>query len=81
MSRLVLRSVSGFEIFSIDVPAPTIEPCESIGKEVGIGVLSETRDRCGKLQSNDLLVVCCAWDSKRVPSESLIERSMSFYPH
>ncbi|KAK4541625.1 hypothetical protein LTR36_007769 [Oleoguttula mirabilis] len=67
LSRLDLRHVSTLEVAWVDVPKKTRLECFKAGSKAGIAVLFNKRDRCAKLDSEELLVVSWAWDSNSLP--------------
>ncbi|KAH9824594.1 MAP kinase kinase kinase [Teratosphaeria destructans] len=67
LDRLRLNHVTTLELSWIDAPAAARKVCRDAGERVGIMVVFNRRDRCGKLASEELLVVSWAWDSISLP--------------
>jgi hypothetical protein len=67
LANLSLPHVSTLEIGWVQAPVSTQRVYKEAGERVGIQVLFNKRDRCSKLETNELLVVSWAWDSNSLP--------------
>ncbi|KAF2771891.1 hypothetical protein EJ03DRAFT_357016 [Teratosphaeria nubilosa] len=69
LARLRLKYVTTLELSWVEAPAGAREVCRDAGERVGIRVLFNRRDRCGRLASGELLVVSWAWDANSLVGE------------
>lgn len=67
LREMHLKHVSTLEIAWVSAAQRQREECVAAGKQVGILVKFNKRPPCEKLETEELLVRCWAWDSNTLP--------------